>query len=131
MPTCSLCGQDAEVVDSHHSTPREFGGHDSPQLDLCPTCHQTIHRCARNPARVDSFLSRLRPSRRKVAAWLIEQAKGTPDWNKDQVTVSFVLPGLVHQRLKILAKDFGKPLSQLIVDILSEVVGCSKRSKTE
>jgi hypothetical protein len=44
---CWLCPASSknEAVDSHHLDPVHLGGKkDGPQVMLCPTCHDTLHR---------------------------------------------------------------------------------------
>ena len=46
---CEICGFPvSELLQEHHVVPRSRGGSNraSNKIQLCPTCHYTLHRCA-------------------------------------------------------------------------------------
>ena len=40
---CIVCDAHEPIMHSHHTTPQCKGGVNSPQVILCPTCHNLIH----------------------------------------------------------------------------------------
>ena len=43
---CPLCNNDVESLDNHHVIPRSLGGENLQTIDICPNCHDLIHRTA-------------------------------------------------------------------------------------
>ncbi len=48
MPECLICKVSESVMHRHHTTPRCRGGENSPQVDLCSSCHNILHSNAKH-----------------------------------------------------------------------------------
>ena len=44
--TCYICEQSLAATQEHHVVPRSRAGADGPTVDLCASCHQTVHAAA-------------------------------------------------------------------------------------
>ena len=122
---CDVCQEIKPSSDEHHAWPRHLGGAHGPVVNICPTCHQTIHRSINNPALRDAFLSGLTPLGRKVAEYLytviaLAEASGI---KSERMEVNFEIDRSVYAELKNLARDYGVPEKTLIEKILLRALG--------
>lgn len=46
---CAACGRTAELHE-HHLVPRSCGGLHGPTTDICPNCHDLVHKAALDPS---------------------------------------------------------------------------------
>lgn len=125
MKICDCCQELKPVSDEHHAWPRHLGGEHGPTVVICPTCHQTLHRSANNPALKDAFLSSLPPLGRLVAQYLytvigLAEASGI---KSERLTVNFEIDRSSYADLKRAAKDMKIPVKELIEKILLRSLG--------
>jgi 5-methylcytosine-specific restriction endonuclease McrA len=75
--TCSLCERAVSQVTKHHIVPKSEGGKQT--VDLCMTCHATLHRYFTNEtlAREKSSIEALRadPDIARYLQWIKKQNK--------------------------------------------------------
>jgi len=108
---CKVTGKYYASLDNHHIIPREYGGKDGPTVLLGPDIHQSIHRCANNPAKKDQFLSLLPNSRsRKLADRLIKTILQSKQAHKDKgigttKIIQFSIPLKIYERLSVVASN--------------------------
>lgn len=57
---CEVSGEFCDSVDIHHIIPREYGGEQGPTIALSPTVHQSLHRLASNPSKLEAFALRFK-----------------------------------------------------------------------
>jgi hypothetical protein len=124
MEQCNLCFKHNAVAHDHHIIPREYGGVEGPELHICPTCHDSVHRSATNPLVLDEFLSILPKETKVIAKRLIEvisnhKAAGI---KTGTVKVSMDLPRELHNKLKQTASDLNVTQKQLLLSILNSTL---------
>jgi hypothetical protein len=72
---CELCGRNVSGISKHHLVPKSEGG--TATVDLCATCHSTLHRFFTNRtlAREFNTIEALRrtPAVQRYIAWVRKQ----------------------------------------------------------
>lgn len=53
---CAACDVFTELHE-HHLIPRAFGGLHGPTVEICPNCHDLVHKAARDPAALRTIKS--------------------------------------------------------------------------
>jgi len=125
MKTCILCRNIYVAEESHHIIPKEYGGEEGPELEICPTCHATLHRCISNPVMLDEFLATLPTSSKPIALKLINAIKDAKVSGQlsDYVNLQVKIPRYLHSKLKQTSKDLNKSIKDLVILLLKKALG--------
>lgn len=120
MTNCNLCDNISATLDSHHIVPREYGGHDGPQLKLCPSCHATLHRCINNSKMKDEFFSIVPRKNLNLAKQAIKVLEDlSKAGNKHtKINLTIYIDRTLHDKIKLAAKDYKTTIKDIVEQVL-------------
>ena len=101
---------------SHHTVPQCCGGKDSPQIILCPTCHNNLHAsalhiltCLRNSKATTKFFWRSESEAKRAEPYeaIIVRAFQAKDQGlvEGNATIHFEATSDVYRMLKLIQQD--------------------------
>lgn len=122
---CQVTGEFCDSVDIHHIIPREYGGENGPTIELSPTVHQTLHRLASNPAKLEAFALRQKnPSLlMDLGRCIRESREKFSKIPSNKVTVTFSPEEM--SKLTASAESLGMTVPALVLSLVRKVLGSS------
>lgn len=115
---CLVCSMHEPIMHSHHTVPQCRGGFNSPQVILCPSCHNTIHGHAlhltaairNNSSTTKQFWNdaRLEKNAEPLVLKIVQAfIQPLPEGVEIDIPLTFIVDSKTKKELQILQRDLG------------------------